>query len=163
MDDRSTYLSIYFGLSSLGALIGAIFGKNLTWAPIHAQYVLAGAVAAYVVYLWTAVPDSVTDEEKERAQQRYEGTRSSHGRTPKAVKRVVSLFNPVALLGPTTANTSGNPLRHGGKDWSLALLVLGFTLPIFCEVSCLTSSDTHSFIEYPLAWVRVSSIHQCLF
>jgi len=124
------------GLSSLGALVSSIFAEKLVWRfPIRAQYVLAGVHAAYAFYVWSVVPDSLTDEEKDRAQQSYESADASERRSRKTVKELASLFNPLALLGPTTINTSGNPLRHVGKDWSLALLVLGLSLPLLAEVS----------------------------
>jgi len=95
--------------------------------------------AAYAVYVWTIVPDSLTDEEKDQARQTYESARVPETQSGKSVKQLISRFNPFALLGPKTANTSGNPLRHGRKDRSLALLVLVLALGLSGEVSNLIS------------------------
>ena len=52
-----------------------------------------------------------------------------------SMKQRVSLFNPFALVGPKVINTSGNPLRHVGKDWSLTFLVLVLGLGLAGKVS----------------------------
>jgi len=143
MGTRATTLSIYLGLSSLGAFVGAISAEALDWRfSIRTLYVLAGVHSAYAFYVCMVVPDSVTDEEKSRAQQSYESARNPEEHTLKSVRRVASLINPLSLLGPTAANTSGNPLRHGGKDWSLALLVLGLSLTFSGSVSAFIPSET---------------------
>ena len=130
---------MHFGLNSVGTLIATILPslvRQLHWPPIRVHYILTGIHAAYALYVCHVVPDSLSNEEKHQAQESYRNSQDPEFGFWKSVKKVASLCNPFATFGPTTINTSGNPLRHDlGKNWSLAFLYLGLLLGSIGTVS----------------------------
>lgn len=139
-DIRASTLSVYQGLLYLSVLLGTTLGKSklVHRDLLRTHCILAGISATYAIYLYV-IPDSLTNEEKLQRQATYRSNIRDNQTGPplKRAKRIASQCNPLATFAPTTNTTAASFRQIGGRNWSLAILLVGFLLSSFASVSCL--------------------------
>ncbi|KAF8969597.1 major facilitator superfamily domain-containing protein [Flammula alnicola] len=147
---RSRVFSLSLGLLFIGIALGPTLGSlliHVTGQTLSVFYVATGLHVLYSIFIWTILPESVSQKRMSHAKTKYAlevlEIANERERNPAIsilvkARRLFAFLSPLTVFSPAEEeNAIGNPLKGPKRDWNLTLLVLAyaFTISIMASYS----------------------------